>query len=66
MGVRIVVDLDLCQGHAACEGEAPDLFEVGKDMLVKVIDEHPDDSHRTAAEMAVKYCPTHAIALIED
>ncbi len=66
MGFRIVVDLDLCQGHAVCEGEAPDLFEVGKDMLVKVLDEHPDDSHRTAAEMAVKYCPTHAIALIEE
>jgi len=65
MGFRIVVDADLCQGHGVCEGEAPDLFEVGKDMLVRVLDEHPDDSYRKAAEMAVKYCPTHAIALVE-
>ena len=66
MGFRIVVDLDLCQGHGVCEGEAPDLFEVDKEMKVRVLDEHPDDSHRTAAEMAVKYCPTHAIALVEN
>lgn len=66
MGFRIVVDLDLCQGHAVCEGEAPDLFEVGKDMKVEVLDERPGDEHRKAAEMAVKYCPTHAISLVDD
>ncbi len=66
MGFRIVVDLDLCQGHAVCEGEAPALFEVGQDMKVEVLDERPGDEHRKAAEMAVKYCPTHAISLVDD
>ncbi len=66
MGFRIVVDADLCQGHGTCEGEAPELFEVGKDMVVVVLDERPGDSQRKAAEMAVKYCPTHAITLVED
>ena len=28
--VRVVVDRDLCQGHAACEGEAPEVFSVSK------------------------------------
>lgn len=26
--MRIVVDTDLCQGHAVCQAEAPGLFEV--------------------------------------
>ena len=38
----------------------------GETVRVKVLDERPGDEHRKAAEMAVKYCPTHAIALIED
>ncbi|WP_280501893.1 ferredoxin, partial [Nocardia farcinica] len=28
--MRIVVDLDLCQGHAACQAEAPGVFHVPK------------------------------------
>jgi sterol 14-demethylase len=66
MGFRIVVDRDLCQGHGTCEGEAPDLFEVGKDRQVVVLEEHPDDAHRKAAELAVTYCPTHALSIVED
>jgi ferredoxin len=30
MGFRVEVDLDLCQGHAMCELEAPDYFQVPK------------------------------------
>ncbi|MGF2944521.1 ferredoxin, partial [Mycobacterium sp. Lab-001] len=28
MGFRVEADLDLCQGHAMCELEAPDHFRV--------------------------------------
>jgi len=28
--VRVIVDRDLCQGHAACEEEAPEVFRVPK------------------------------------
>jgi len=66
MGFRIAVDLDLCQGHGVCEMEAPDLFEVGKDRKVHVLVEHPDESHRKGAEQAVKFCPTHALEMIDD
>ncbi len=65
MGFRIEVDMDLCQGHGTCEGEAPDLFEVGKDRKVVLLDACPAEAHRSAAEMAVRYCPTHAISLVE-
>lgn len=66
MGLRIRVDRDLCQGHGVCEVEAPALFEVGNDRQVVVLDEAPDDSHRRALELAVKYCPTHALSIVEE
>lgn len=66
MSFRIVVDRDLCQGHGTCEGEAPDLFEVPKAGQVVVLVEHPGDEHRKAAELAVTYCPTHALTIVED
>jgi sterol 14-demethylase len=63
---RIVVDRDLCQGHGVCENEAPDVFEVSKDGALTVLDETPGDDQRKAVEAAVKYCPTHALTIVED
>ena len=66
MGFRIVVDRDLCQGHGVCESEAPDLLEVGPDKQVVLLVEAPGDDQRKAAQLAVKYCPTHALSIVED
>jgi ferredoxin len=66
MGLRIVVDMDLCQGHGVCESEAPELFEVDRDRKVVVLDETPGESQRAALELAVKYCPTHALSIADD
>lgn len=66
MTFRIVVDRDLCQGHGVCEGEAPDLFEVSKKGDLTVLDETPDDALRTAADAAVRYCPTHALKIVDE
>jgi sterol 14-demethylase len=64
--VRIVVDRDLCQGHGVCESEAPAVFTVPKQGQVTVLDEAPPDELRTKVELAVKYCPTHALTIVED
>ncbi|HUA95067.1 MAG TPA: cytochrome P450, partial [Acidimicrobiales bacterium] len=40
-GYRIVVDRDLCQGHAVCESEAPGVFSVSKKGELTVVDETP-------------------------
>lgn len=61
---RIVVDRDLCQGHGVCESEAPGVFEVSKDAVLTILDETPAD--RRAVEAAVKYCPTHALTIVEE
>lgn len=64
-GWRIVVDRDLCQGHATCQGEAPGLFEISKKGELTILDERPPDDARAAADAAVKYCPTHALSIDE-
>lgn len=64
--MRIVVDRDLCQGHAVCESEAPEVFTVPKNGTVEVLDASPPDELRSKVEAAVKYCPTHALKIEED
>lgn len=49
MGYRVVVNLNLCESNALCMGVAPDVFEVGDDDLLRVLDEHPgDDASRSS------------------
>ena len=64
--MRIVVDYDLCQGHAVCESEAPEVFTVTKKGQVVVKDASPPGELRPKVELAVKYCPTHALKIVED
>jgi sterol 14-demethylase len=65
--MRVTVDLALCQGHAVCMSEAPEVFRVGEGgRAVTLLQEHPPVGLRHAIEMAVKHCPTRAIALEED
>ncbi|MFF0814186.1 ferredoxin [Rhodococcus sp. NPDC003318] len=64
--MRIEVDLDLCQGHAACEMEAPDVFSVPKRGKVEILDPTPPESLRAEVENAVRYCPTQALRIAED
>ncbi|HVT20473.1 MAG TPA: ferredoxin [Mycobacteriales bacterium] len=63
--MRITVDHDLCQGHAMCELEAPEVFKVGKADQVELLVETPDAAHEAAVRLAVKYCPTHALSIQE-
>ena len=63
---HIAVDLDLCQSHGVCEGEAPELLEVPKRSQVVVLDASPPDALRAQAEAAVKFCPTHALSIVDE
>ncbi len=65
-GWRIVVDSDLCQGHGVCESEAPEVFAVSKDGVLTVLQEAPADGERARVELAVRFCPTHALSIIEE
>jgi ferredoxin len=64
--VRIEVDLDLCQGHAMCELEAPAVFSVPRKGQVVLTDPAPPESERAAVQAAIRYCPTQALRLADD
>ncbi|GAA2539732.1 ferredoxin [Mycolicibacterium diernhoferi] len=63
---RINLDEDLCQGHAMCELEAPDVFSVPKRGVVEILDHEPPDELREAVELAVEMCPTRALSITEN
>ncbi|HVU71354.1 MAG TPA: ferredoxin [Mycobacteriales bacterium] len=63
--MKVVVDRDLCQGHAMCELEAPDVFSVDKKGNLTVLDESPPSSLRSELEKAARFCPTHALTIEE-
>jgi ferredoxin len=63
--MKIVVDFDLCQSHALCMENAPEIFEVRDDGFLYVLDETPPEALRAKATKAARECPTGAIQ-IED
>jgi len=64
--MRVVADLDLCQGHRMCQVEAPEVFGVDEDAdRVVVLRERPGEELRDKVRAAVRYCPAMALA-IED
>ncbi len=64
--VRVRVDLGLCQGHAVCVSEAPEVFRLNaQQTAVDVLQAEAPAALRERIAAAVKHCPTHALA-IED
>ncbi|MFW6197625.1 MAG: ferredoxin [Myxococcota bacterium] len=66
MGMKIEIDWDLCQGHANCMGDAPEVFHVDDDGKLTVLDDRPPEALRAKVESARDFCPTGAIQLLED
>lgn len=63
--MKVIVDLEVCQGHAQCEAVAPEVFEVNDDGLVQLLDDSPPESMRSQVEEAVRLCPADAIRLAD-
>jgi sterol 14-demethylase len=65
-GFRVSVDRDLCQGHAVCVGEAPEVFEIDREENKVVLRTRiPDPALRGRVELAVRHCPTRALSIEE-
>jgi ferredoxin len=65
--MRVAADLDLCQAHQVCQGEAPDVFGFDADAdRVTVLQDHPGEPLRPQVQAAVRYCPAMALSLEED
>ena len=60
--MRLVVDLNKCQGYAQCVPLAPDVLKLnGEEALA--YDPNPDESQRQQVLRAVASCPVQAIIL---
>ena len=66
MGMRVIVDYDVCESNALCMAAAPEVFEVRDDDNLYVLDETPSEELRAKVEEAVRRCPKQAITIAED
>ena len=63
--MRIVLDEEKCSSLGMCEAVAPDVFEVGDDGALQLLQLSPPEDRRADMEEAVAACPTGALS-IED
>jgi ferredoxin len=52
-----------CSGLGLCEAAAPDIFEIGDDGELKVIEYEIGPEQRDELEEAARACPTQAITV---
>jgi ferredoxin len=63
--MKVIVDLSNCDLHGLCVEAAPEVFEIGDDGALHVLNETPPEALRAKVEKAVRECPTGAIAIHE-
>ena len=63
--MKAIVDHSLCEGHAKCMDNVPEVFEVrDDDRSYTLLDEIPEEL-RAKVERVVQVCPRAAIRLEE-
>ncbi len=62
--MKVTVNQDACEGHAKCQGAAPEVFEVRDDLSTVILDPVPE-SLRPKVERALRLCPRQAITISE-
>ncbi len=61
--MKAIVDHSLCEGHAKCMEQAPDVFDVRDDDLSHVLMDDIPEEQRAKVERAAHICPRAAITL---
>jgi len=62
--MKVIVDLDACQGYACCMMEAPEVFDLNEDAGKVILQqEQPAEELRAKTEAAVRSCPAKALRL---
>jgi ferredoxin len=61
--MKITVDTERCTGHGVCESIADDVFEVGDEGLVHLLQTEVGEDRRSDIESAVAECPTQALSV---
>lgn len=63
--MKLVLDENKCSSLGMCESVAPDVFEVGEEGGLTILNPTPPEDERELMEEAVEACPTGALS-IED
>ena len=63
--MKVVVDLSICDLHGLCVESAPEVFEIGEDGALHILNESPPEGLRAKVATAVRECPTGAISIEE-
>jgi ferredoxin len=64
--MKVTIDHSLCEGHARCMEEAPEVFEVrDDDRSYTLVDVVPAE-HLARVQRAISVCPRAAISIAED
>ena len=63
--MKVVVDLTTCDLHGVCVEAAPEVFKIGDDGALHILNDTPPESLREKVDKAVAACPTGAISMSE-
>jgi ferredoxin len=63
--MKVVVDVNVCNLHGLCLETVPEVFEIGDDGVLHVLNETPPEGLRAKVDKAVRECPTGAISIEE-
>lgn len=64
--MRVVVDHDVCEANGVCEGIAPDVFRLGEDDVLEIVQPDVPAGLEDAVREAELRCPKAALAVHED
>jgi ferredoxin len=64
--VKVIADLEVCQGYANCVVAADDVFDLDDDGKVVLLKTSVPDSDRARVEEAVRSCPVSALRLEDE
>jgi ferredoxin len=60
--VKVLVNADMCEGHAKCEMTAPEVFKLGPDDVAIVLVDQVPPELKDKVDRAIRLCPRQAIA----
>ena len=66
MTKKIEIDWGLCESNGVCMGINPEIFHLGDDDMLTVLQEEVTPENEADVREAVRQCPRQAISIVED
>ena len=62
--MKIEVDWDLCESNGVCMGIIPEVFQLGDDDMLTVLQPDVTPENEAQVREAVRQCPRQAISIV--